>query len=319
MSCGKETKKGKPCKNTKNCHAHKKRKAENILEVKSKKRRIVQDRLEFIPENFEQIFNDLQGELKTVTYTPKTIFIDNQFKDGDFDKFGGAPSVEKNFVWPWCKYCKTKLTFFFQLTPPEIYQKNPGHAIQMFNCADCADTPLVRWIDYQQTDDRTILDSHCIPFPDSVVNIVLSYSSGYSILNNTSERDLAAYDKNHRQHMYHENGIVDRDYKKAMPCFKIVGWDEKLELNCDIEKLSSRFSINGEYKNFTLQIGAFFDTFCDLEAGLKFGGQIQCAQDLDHGPDEFLHFQECSYMPYMWGDAGDAHISYDLDFGFCCG
>lgn len=316
MSCGKPTKTGKPCKNPKKCRVHKEMKEE---------------KLDFVPDNFDKIFEQLPDKFKAAVYTPKVQFIDNQFKDGDFDKFGGAPSVEKNFVWPMCKHCKLKLAFFFQLTPPPYYQdqnpKNKDCALQMFNCVECADTPFIRWIDYQKVEDETILNQKLFHVPDSISKIILTYSSGYSVLNNNEKRDLAAYDKQ-RSRMFHQNGIVERDYKCAFPCFKVTGWNEKLELFAKTESLLDMFfgkPLKNEqgYRYHTSEnydrIRVFEERYCDLEAGLKFGGQIQCVQGLDHDEDEFLHFQECEYMPYMWGDAGDAHICRKLDMGFCCG
>lgn len=301
MRCGKKTKTGKPCKNTRNCPIHR-----NVRECKV---------LDFISENFDKIFDALPDDLKAITYTPKVQFIDNQFKDGDFDKFGGAPSVEKNFVWPVC--CKMKLAFFFQLTPPAYYQTKPGYAIQMFNCVECADSPFIRWIDYQRVDENSV--RWCVSLPDVLSKIVLSYFNGYSIYN-CETRDLMAYDKQ-RSVMYHQNGIVERDYKCAFPCYKVMGWTEKVELagGVNFQGLMDRFSTNEDDAELATKTELFIDKFCEMEAGLKFGGQIQCVQGLDHDKKEFLHFQECEYMPYMWGDSGDAHIDTDLEMGFCCG
>lgn len=71
----------------------------------------------------------------TPIFVPKVEKVTSAEQDGDFDKFAGLPSVEKDFKYPMCGCCGKPMHFLFQLTIPEGMRKEgKGPVVQMFQC-----------------------------------------------------------------------------------------------------------------------------------------------------------------------------------------
>ncbi len=92
----------------------------------------------------------LPDVFKTTVYMPQVMRITTTEADGDFDKFGGIPSVEADFKHLQCRSCKCALKFCFQLTSPI-----DETTVQMFICVQdrkvCpykGDETYLRYIDY---------------------------------------------------------------------------------------------------------------------------------------------------------------------------
>src|SRR5579871_2586157 len=88
-----------------------------------------------------------EASIYTKFYWPTVERVRSVENDGNFDKFGGMPSFEKNqkINWPRCKTCDTPLQFFFQLTDP-FKQKT----FQVFNCLEDLHDTRISYIDYKK-------------------------------------------------------------------------------------------------------------------------------------------------------------------------
>lgn len=238
--------------------------------------------------SYEDLLELIPDKYKATVYTPTVERVTCMENDGDFDKFGGIPSVEKEFKWPQCRVCGTKMTFFFQLTSP-IEEMT----VQMFHCLgagqkyyckgfDKGNASYIRYIDYK---DYTVT--------------------------NCTERDTTIYE--------------DTSKNGAFKCYRVTAWQPQVELKNwrAVEQLLPdyiRRQVDWEAWGFQSkeETKELHDDVYDLYwnhriDGFKFGGDGSSAQ-MESYPGYMLHFEKTDYLPHMWDDCGYAHISTDLKF-----
>jgi len=234
-------------------------------------------------------------EFKTQVWSPEVTRITSPEEDGDFDKFGGIPSVEKDFKLPSCKECKGPLQFFFQLTDPRT--KEISEAYQLFVCMkNCGEhTCLARKVDYKTYSVKNF------PSPEPYLKHAYSYKE--------------------EGKEYYENWLNSKYGQIPFQCFRVVKWNSSTELigkdllvenyadllegSCDDpDEKAHRFVYLLHEKS------APSTPFAGLNA-VKFGGDGESCQGISYH-DCDLHFADTEYLPYMWGDAGYAHLGIEL-------
>ncbi len=273
-------------------------------------------------------FDGIPAQYKATVYTPELKRITDVKEDGDFDKFGGMPSVEPGFVYPVCKGCKHPLQFFFQLTSPIT-----GVTMQMFHCIHSR-------ICDASTDDQPYL--RCISY---AVARAAHLDAG------TRERfTKAAYANTDDDETYHAKWL-SQGYPATTPyqCFRVAAWVAKRELRnpesgkpsvrvlrdiftpgkgrgpiaptgmpsfAPILPLPDTCGLDGK------EIESLMDEYDQLADevrvnGLKWGGSGDSTQGIDYA-EYALHFGDTHYLPYMWGDCGFFHISESLKVASDC-
>jgi hypothetical protein len=294
-----------------------------------------------------------QSDLFSKYFFPSVERVSSSEDDGNFDKFGGIPSFyavdlelyddnekksKEEIDWPDCYYCKKPMQFFFQLTDP--FKKK---TFQMFKClGKLCNYETISNIDYEK----------CLPISSVVLPPEISESiKKYSY--NFYTDDMEQYFSNWINYRY-TGGEEEKNQKfRPYQCFKVSRWDQAEELtNLDTsffdEKLSQGVpcfcghKINVELEKKSDAAGDEIvdsedDCIVDNEIqehypcyskyfhkqmyyGLKFGGCGPSLQTIDYSEYSsfILHFGSEPYLPYMWGDAGTAHIDYNLELKWDC-
>ncbi|CAH6418709.1 Hypothetical protein POVN_LOCUS429 [uncultured virus] len=284
--------------------------------------------------SLQAAFDALPAFCKTNAYCPDVKRIIDAKEDGDFDKFGGVPSVEPDFKWPTC--CNRPMQFFFQLTNPMT-----GRTIQMFNCIDkgCygggAFSSKIRYISYDFHKMANLAEA------ERALHVKYAY---------------AEYEKE-----YYNNWLNLRYGYIPYACFRVMGWRTKKTFVVPSERLIDLLASSGymlqvpkpdvkaeakaeakpegkvltaeELEEAKLEAEAkqeeeeierenayLSDLYYNTSAytrELHFGGLGNSCQGVDYSKMQ-LHFSGDEYLPYMWGDAGDAHIGWNLKLEMDC-
>ena len=79
------------------------------------------------------------------------------------------------------------------------------------------------------------------------------------------------------------------------------------------------FSENQKKNNLNIKFEEQYWEFSNIKAGVKVGGTPLSTQNHDQvQPYNFLQIEYENFLPYMFGDAGIAHISDDCQFTWDC-
>ena len=244
---------------------------------------------------FEELLNVFSKTLSVNAYRPKVEKMDPKKETGRESKFGGTkPFFVKGEKWPtdvkW-DYKTSKngptyyMTFFGQFIDP---RKKDKMLYRIFILIDDNDINDRYWITKIELNEENLKNQIIIEKP--------KYPEGF-------------FDKYSKE-------------EKFEP-YKITGWTKFKELG-SFDMIRTFFHIN-PYKygdDNTLYNGlqkAFYDHDLAPASGVKVGGTPLSTQDQDFVQNyDLIQIEETSYLPYMWGDAGIAHVSEDLEFTWDC-
>ncbi|CAH6418705.1 Hypothetical protein POVN_LOCUS424 [uncultured virus] len=308
------------------------------------------------PESLKLQFNELEKELlmdypeilfkllrpdqKQTVYTPEVKRVTDAKEDGDFDKFGGIPSVDEDFEWPVCEGCKRPLQFFFQLTDPRT-----GRTYQLFSCVtpDCplihdAGSYLIRYIDYEDGKATNMTDAlqraKILTYAYSYKEDDKAYHHGWL---GTKYCDLAPGAVYPELKPHSMGKAAETKECRPFQCFRVIRWVPREEIAITKDELVAFLRQHNlvakdtleqavkEEREFKEKYGRgrmsaedfVHDYYGDVYHDMKvhgeviFGGSGESAQGEDYSRYA-LHFTNTDYLPYMWGDSGYAHVS---DFG----
>lgn len=209
-------------------------------------------------------------------FEPAVERVQDPDQDGDFDKFGGLPSVAPAFVWPVCGSCALEMQFFFQLTRPG------GQTFQMFQCITGSGRP-----------DEGALSIGC-----KCNNSALYYIdyATHSIANvgatQRAQICAGAYDYSESDHEQY-GAWLNNSYLASRPyqCFRVTNWLSAAEPEADPDPPRVYFGPPSAW----------------------------CVKELHGDPNKYvLHISDAYFLPYMWGDAGRAHINTRLELAWQC-
>lgn len=308
-----------------------------------------------LDKQLKQLLEILPENLIKKTYCPTIEKITSFENDGNFDKFGGMPSMKlyddedededvkdnsgkKYLEWPCCAMCGEPMRFFFQLTNPFN-----NKTVQMFQCTkgDC----------YTVCDDRSsylqyINYKECIPF--SEIHKHKLFCKNQNILN-----DVKKYSYNYfvdTDEEYLHNWLNKKYTVNTYQCYKVVKFVSHTELgdlddiisylqdneyvwNCHCHSVSDCSDAKCTYiHNYDIcsekckRHEKYSDSECDCFShvyyhqicySLKFGGTGPSCQGKINSK-YILHFGTSCSLPFMWGDAGYAHVSDNLDITYDC-
>lgn len=249
--------------------------------------------------NFPKLLQLASKEYKDTIYTPEVERVIAADRDGDFDKFSGLPSVEKDFQYPMC--CGRPMQFFFQLTEPW----HPTIILQVFQCieAKCPHTPgrLIRYIDYKT---HSIANFPEGPIRAKIVEHAYSYADEPKI--------------------YMDNWQHGRYGNIPYQCHRVTKWSPHEELKPTVvEKALLSGLLNAAQRRIPVcntegkdeePIDVVIEKFLTQTRihGLKFGGSGEPLDGNDTS-DYVLHFDCTPYLPYA-PHHGQVHISTNLKY-----
>jgi hypothetical protein len=230
-----------------------------------------------------ELFNNLPAQYYNTAYKPNTKQLKNE--TGLEEKFGGEiPFFVKGEVWP--SIGEYHMTFFCQLKDP---RKKDNMLYRVFVMIDDEGIQEDYWINKIELSPENIKNQIIIKKPD--------YSD--EIKNNRYFQE-----------------------EKFEP-FEIKKWNQFTEL-ASFNKIREFYHIpdyvfknNNELYNKVER--EYFDCSNHPSSGVKVGGTPVSTQDQDAVlPYDFLQIEYETYIPYMWGDCGIAHISEDCKFTWDC-
>lgn len=243
----------------------------------------------------EELLDKLPKELYVNAYKPKVELMDVTDETGRECKFGGnRPFFVEGETWPSDKkydYKSNKytdtyyMTFFCQFIDP---RKKDNMLYRVFILLDDGGICERYWITKIELNEENLKKQVIIEKP--------KYPEGF-------------FDKYSRE-------------EKFKP-YKITGWTKFSEFT-DFETIREYYHVKpykyGEDNTIYNELQrAYFDHYDSPSGGVKVGGTPLSTQDHEHVQAyTLLQLEETSYLPYMWGDAGIAHVSDDLEFTWDC-
>lgn len=269
-------------------------------------------------------------------YIPKFKKITNMNDDGNFDKIGGIPSADKDHIinntiyWPKCQKCKVNMQFVFQLTPPKKF------TVQFFMCVNRNCEGISR-VNKKEIEDTTIIRKinydNCIEFDkikdlyekDAPLSSIIKHAYNYY---NTD--DLKCYEELLEGKEY--------QYYKEYQCYKVDKIDKNYDFNHeedidDIVECFNQLLADGKIdkwccdkdceNNDNIYDCECFRNILDSMLGahgchpVKYGGYGMSAQGFIYD-DTLISIDQSIYIPWMWGDAGFANISEELELIWDC-
>lgn len=234
-------------------------------------------------KSLESLFDDLPEEFFVTAYKPVTKEIENE--TGLEEKFGGEiPFFVKGEVWP--SKDEYHMTFFCQLKDP---RKNDNMLYRVFVMLDDSGFQEDYWITKIELS------------PENIKNQIIIKKPEYSdeIKNNT----------------YFNEEIFEP--------YEIKKWNKFTELS-SFKKIREYYHVpdyiyknNNELYNRLERI--YLDSSNYPTPGVKVGGTPISTQDQEAVlPYDFLQLEYETFIPYMWGDVGIAHISEDCELTWDC-
>lgn len=247
-------------------------------------------------KRLEQLLELLPSKYKKTKYIPNFKKITKFEKDGNFDKIGGIPSIDKKYLnnkkimeWPKCGLCKNNLKFIFQISiliQKTLETSQPiinNEALQFFMCLKC-DKPSQNNVSYSKEEItqiykkttliRKIKYKNCIDFrkikkhfdKSSNVEKILKYS--YDYYDKKELSDARNYDKTELYKSMERNGKYilvnwNKDSKNyQLQCYKIESYSKSLDLDCkyNLFKIIKKFEIARQTKGLVPWL-----CICDLK------------------------------------------------------
>ena len=243
----------------------------------------------------EELLDKIPDNLYVDAYKPKVKKIDITKETGRESKFGGnRPFFVQGEQWPSDKkydYKSNKytdtyyMTFFCQFIDP---RKNDNMLYRVFILLDDGDICEKHWITKIELNEENLKNQVIIEKP--------KYPEGY-------------FDKYTREEIFDP--------------YEITGWTKFSEF-LEFQTIRKHFDIKpykyGEDNTIYNELHrAYFDHSYSPSSGVKVGGTPLSTQDQDYVQAfNLLQLEATSYLPYMWGDCGIAHVSEDLDFTWDC-
>lgn len=242
--------------------------------------------------DMEEFFNNLPSECYNTGFVPKNLtLIENE--NGREQKFGGhKPFFIEGEKWP--SKGDYHMTFFGQLIDP---RKNDNFLYRIFIMIDDEDLIEDTWINKIELSEENLSKQVIITKPK--------------------------YNEEFQSNQYFENNIFEP--------YAINGWSKFSELKSCSEIRSMYyipdyiytsgipFSENQKKNNLNIKFEEQYWEFANIKAGVKVGGTPLSTQDHDQvQPYNFLQIEYENFLPYMFGDAGIAHISDDCQFTWDC-
>lgn len=242
--------------------------------------------------DMEDFFNNLSAECYNTGFIPNNLTpIENE--TGREQKFGGhKPFFIEGEKWP--SKGNYHMTFFGQLIDP---RKNDNFLYRIFIMIDDEDMIEDTWINKIELSEENLSKQVIITKPEYSEEII--------------------------SNKYFENYIFEP--------YDINGWSEFTELKSSTEIRSMYyipdyiytsgipFSENQKNNNLNIKFEEQYWEFGTPKAGVKVGGTPLSTQDHDNVQSyNFLQIEYENYLPYMFGDAGIAHVSDDCQFTWDC-
>jgi uncharacterized protein YwqG len=230
-----------------------------------------------------QLFDNLPEQYYTKAYLPITEEIENE--TGLEEKFGGEiPFFVKGEVWPSTE--DYHMTFFCQLKDP---RKKDNMLYRIFVLLDDSGIQEDYWITKIELSPENIKNQIIVKKPEYIEEIKSSEYfceekfEPFEIKKWSSHSELSSFNK--IKEYYH---IPDYVYKNNNDLYN---------------KLESEYNDHSRHP----------------APGVKVGGTPISTQDQDTVLSyDFLQIEYESYIPYMWGDCGVAHVSEDCQLTWDC-
>jgi len=196
--------------------------------------------------------------------------------DGDFDKFGGLPSVAPAFVWPMCGHCGHEMQFFFQLTCPG------GQTFQVFQCITGSGRP-----DAEALSFGCECNNSALYYVDYATHSIVNVGATQRVRIRAGAYDYPESDREQYSGWLNNRYLASRPYQ----CFRVTNWHSVVEFMADPDPPPVYFGPPSAW----------------------------CIDELRGDPADYvLHISDAYFLPYMWGDAGRAHINTDLELEWLC-
>jgi hypothetical protein len=231
----------------------------------------------------KDLFDNLPEQYYTTAYKPVTKKIKKE--SGLEEKFGGEiPFFVKGELWP--SKDEYHMTFFCQLKDP---RKKDNMLYRVFIMLDDEGIQEDYWITKIELSPENIKNQIIIKKPE--------------------------YNDEIKNNKYFK--------EEKFESFEIQKWNRYTEL-APFKKIREYYHIPEYiYKNNNELYNEIEREYMDCSnypaAGVKVGGTPISTQDQDVVLEyDFLQLEYETYIPYMWGDAGIAHISENCEFTWDC-
>jgi len=228
-----------------------------------------------------EYLTELDDSFYNTAYKPKVKKMEEE-ETGLEEKFGGnRPFFVKGEKWP--SKGEYHMTFFGQLKDP---RKDNNILYRIFVMLDDQDICEDYWITKIELNDENKKKQVIIEKP--------KYPEGF-------------WDKYSNEYKFKPYLI------SSWETFKDI---KSLETIREIFKVPA-YNYGGNNTLYNMLSEAFYEN--GPEPGVKVGGTPLSTQDQESVQSyDFLQLEETSYLPYMWGDAGIAHVSEDCEFTWDC-
>lgn len=207
------------------------------------------------------LINLLPKKYKKKKFLPVFEIITNSSKDGNFDKIGGIPAINKNFKWPKCSACKNYLKFVFQITisKPKTIQLFMCFKCQIVNNTDTRECMKIRETDYNNCMNIKKACEWLKKYDNEYANIryiqryAYNYYDGKELIDSRNYKESLLYKTLDKSDKYLLIDWSDSSQakRKQLQCYKINHFIKDYDIDCnyDIEPLIKKFESERKKKN----------------------------------------------------------------------